>query len=236
VLLLAASTASAQMKSTATGTGIWLWNPQLFIGVFNMTEYQLTATASELQCNSHLGAMCYPFEDSDGRFFQPDLGHAYIDPYRTIAWRADGSTSTDPTYVWGRIIFHLSGKDAKFDFNMNFYQENDDQGYNGYGTWVSLLPVTASTWRNYNGSSDFNQAWANGRWTTPVNDQQMHNIMTLISDELVVSLYSPDNWSIVLAIQQNYSADWGSDKNRWVGWELNWADNDAVSCPGPYQY
>jgi hypothetical protein len=227
-LTLSASVATGQKAaSTSDGTGIWLWNATLNLHVVNLTEYNLTWTQHIV---SYGRSVMSPWYDSYNRFCPG------AEPYRTASWRTNPSSLIEPESWDGDITFHFANQSAAADFKLHFFQENDDQGYAGEGTWVSLLPVTWPNWSNYNGSSDFTSRQVNGRWTTPVADKQMHNNMTMVSDSVVVSVYSPDNKNVVVAVQQNNSSTWGSDKDRWVGWQLNWADNDDLSCPGPTDY
>jgi hypothetical protein len=231
--LLAAAAAGAEKKvgSTANGTGIWLYTPQLDISIVNMTEYTLDWSGGRTV--SCVSACLDPWTDSSNRYIH---GAA---PYRTLVWHFESP------YFWqveawdGATTFWLEGQDTKYNFKMVFLSQNDDQGYAGKGTWVSLQPVTWGAWKGYNGDSaapDFRPGYQNGRYVTRMNDKQMHNIMTMVSDHFVVSLYSPNNNDIVVVVQQNYSPTWGSDSNSYKGFPLNWADNAELSCPGPQVY
>jgi hypothetical protein len=79
--------------------------------------------------------------------------------------------------------------------------------------------------------------WAYGRWVTPW-DTKMHNVMTLIGPKVMVTMYTAQYDHIVLVVQQLYGEDpttkaqiW-DDSDTYVGYPLDYVDNDGYSVPG----
>jgi nitrogenase subunit NifH len=77
---------------------------------------------------------------------------------------------------------------------------------------------------------------AYGRWATPLNDNKMHNVMTLISPEVMVTLYSTDNVNATIVVQQLRGSDsngilW-DDCGAYKGNQLDFVDNGSTSVPG----
>ena len=80
---------------------------------------------------------------------------------------------------------------------------------------------------------------AYGRWATPVNDNKMHNVMTLISPDIMVTLYSGDNVNATIVVQQlNAWDDQGTilwddaAAGTYQGNQLDFVDNASTSVPG----
>ena len=79
---------------------------------------------------------------------------------------------------------------------------------------------------------------AYGRWATPVNDYKMHNVMTLIGHDIMVTLYSGDNNNATIVVQQLYAWDdkgplWDdATAYTYKGNQLDFVDNDGYSVPG----
>lgn len=93
--------------------------------------------------------------------------------------------------------------------------------YPHYGTWTTLLPRT--------GSWCAPGTFCSGVWTTP-HDYEMRNLTTIAANELVVSLYSPDNQSLVVVLRETH---WdGAQGDAYDGKRLDWVDNDSPRVPG----
>jgi len=220
--------------SQAEGSGIWLWSgPNIpTIHVVNMTQHKLDWNSGVRADPS--GQSC-PWYDSFGRFCPG------VDAYRTVSWGAKPPMIASNQSWDGDTTFSIEGQASRYNFKMHFAWQNDDQGYFGMGSWVSLLPVNWSTWKGYNGDAaapDFRTGWQGKYYVTRVNDLQMHNIMTMVSDRFLVALFSPDNCAVILVVQENLAGPQGSasDFELYKTWPLNWTDNDEYSVPGPKEY
>ncbi len=80
--------------------------------------------------------------------------------------------------------------------------------------------------------------FAYGRWVTPVDDYEMHNVMALISPYVMVTLCSPDLNRLVAVVQQLCGRDpkgnelW-DDSKVYKGLPLDFVDNDGGgACQG----
>lgn len=66
----------------------------------------------------------------------------------------------------------------------------------------------------------------------------MHNVMTLIGPEVMVTMFTADWNHVVVVVQQLYGEDpttkaelW-DDSNAYVGYELDYVNNSGYSVPG----
>lgn len=206
--------------ATQAATGIWLYDTGISISVVNMTDYTLKwkSTVQTYGKDNDVG----PFYDGYGNFYSS------VNSYRTKTWRSDSSSSISPSNWSGDLTFTLDTVSDGYSVQIHFVQQSPANALAGDGCWVSLRATNSSS-SPYSTSTN---AWVNNRWATPTTDNKMHNVMTLISDAFVVSLYSPDNKNITLILQQNYSSTYGSDVNIWGGYKNDWVDNDGYSVPG----
>ena len=99
-------------------------------------------------------------------------------------------------------------------------------GMNGRypGTWI-YLPVPPSGPYLKTGSSSTGQT-IYGRWSTNVpvgGDRKMHNIMTIVSDKVIASLYSVDNQHMTLLVSDTLK--------DYTGKALDWVWNDGIYVP-----
>jgi hypothetical protein len=85
-------------------------------------------------------------------------------------------------------------------------------------------------------STNFN-GWAYGRWVTPW-DTKMHNVMTLIGPEAMVTMFTATSDHIVVVVQQLVGEDpdtgellW-DDSYTYKAHGLDFVDNGGYSVPG----
>lgn len=227
----------ADENTKVEGTGIWVYNNNNWsFALVNLTRYPLTYLR-ESEGGTYPTAKGVYSKDA------PILAvgtNWQVDPFGTAIWNGIEDESLGvPTHYDGRLTICIKDPAGKFDdlkFDLVFKSQG---GYllpgGPYGTWISLSPHSSTQgWaKNYNG-------WAYNRWVTPVDDTQMHNIMTLINDRLMVALYSTDNKNLTLVVQQLYEEDksgsgvplW-DDKYAYVAYGLDFVDNNGKLVPGP---
>jgi len=232
------------------GAGIWTYNADWSIAIINLTNYQLTYVRS-----NEAGAYPYPKSGADNfneggngdfkyRMLAWDKGWN-IDPFRTKLWGTNSKDYLNPNSYSGRMTLYSKGfPEWKFDLvwvNQTAYH----LAY--YGNWTALSPHSAdqgwvlpdpdvsSTCYNDYDSSDCGKS-AYGRWATPVNDIKPHNVMTLISPKIMVSLFAGDNNHLNVVVQQLYQEDaagnvvW-DDSDAYQGVELDFVDNCGTYTP-----
>ncbi|MCK9196488.1 MAG: hypothetical protein M0P16_05830 [Syntrophales bacterium] len=112
---------------------------------------------------------------------------------------------------------------SAYQFNVAFQKS---AGLNGIypSTWI-YLPVPSSGPYFKIASSSTGQL-VNGRWSTnmPVaGDHKMHNIMTIVSDKIVASLFTVNNKHVTLVVSDTL--------NNYTGTPLDWVWNDGRSVP-----
>ncbi len=216
------------------GTGIWIYNEYWSFSIVNLTNYPLTyLRASEGAAYPDVGGL--PGNDN---IILPilDVGSDWqVDPYSTRIWNGLRGAVAAPVHYDGRVTFCIKdtmGIFTDWKFDVVFKKQ---KGYliAEYGDWIGLSPYSST--QSWSGNRN---GWANGRWVTPIEDNQMHNIMTLIGDRLMVALYSPDNNNVTLVVQQLYEESspgvprW-DDKWAYVAYALDFVDNDEWYPPVP---
>ena len=130
--------------------------------------------------------------------------------------------------------------DPKWSFDLNFSAVYISW-HKGYGTWIYLSATDTSNITSpgypdgwYDGWLDQNQEveenW--GRYSTPLVDTHMHNQMNLLGYAVSVSVFSGNNNDITVVVQQT-GADYvnGRTPYPYVGWRMNWVDNDGNDFP-----
>jgi hypothetical protein len=222
------------------GAGIWVYgNSTWSITVINLTDYPLTYLRS-----NEPGAYSYPFVANDSKNcggHQQILGVGdvdwSIDPYRNIWWYGDRGCAIAPVFYSGRVTLYSTGfRNWAFDL---VFADQAAHNLAERGFWVGLSPHTTlgpQRWAN-GGTSG---TWAYGRWATPIDDKKMHNVMTLIGDEIMVALFSADNRNITVVVQQMIAVAWNGsagnlvwdDEYTYKGNYLDFVDNDGSSVPG----
>ena len=123
----------------------------------------------------------------------------------------------------GNLAIRPAVGGSAYQFNVAFQKS---AGLNGIypSTWI-YLPVPSSGPYFKIASSSTGQL-VNGRWSTNMplgGDHKMHNIMTIVSDKIVASLYSVDNKHITLVVSDTL--------NNYTGTALDWVWNDGRSVP-----
>jgi len=218
------------------GTGIWTYNHEWSIALVNLTDFPLTYLKTEE------GAAPYPIWHNTYSCIKNDVyqdmldaGDDWqVDAYRTKVWVGDPCSFVTPSYWDGRMTLYLVGHpECSFDLVFVGHQAHNLAEHGNY-TGLSPSPNEPGP----GGGWVLNVSnWAYGRWVTPVNDYQMHNVMTLISSKFMVALYSGDNNNLVVVVQQLYGEDpstgdllW-DDSNVYKAYHLDFVDNDNYAVP-----
>jgi len=222
---------SERAHAGQSGSGIWVFmgagsDYNMSISLINLTNYPLTYSSAT------------PCPSENGMYKgQPMLecGSTWsVDPFRTKIWTAWPGATVSPTHYDGRMTLYSTGF-PDWSFDLVFAQQYA-KGQAIRGMWVGLSPHGAGQgWA----TATEEENWAYGRWITPVNDNKMHNIMTLIGPKVMVALYSSDNKNLTVVVQQLYEVDtngatlWddaGDDVYR--GYGLDFVDNSGETVPG----
>jgi hypothetical protein len=220
VALAAVGVGASSSEADQNGPGIWIYNCNWTASVVNFTNYTMTMPANNL---AESGG-CEPGQTGPVPFHD----FRTLDPYRTwMEGYANGCNVTPIHYNSGCTTFEVSGF-PELDFDVCFAGQ-DAHDLAEKGEWIYLKPHDASQgWTAPN-------SWGYGRWATPVNESppMMHNIMTLIGPKLMVALYSTDNKSIVVVVQQHWeNASGWDDSSKYKGLQLDFVDNAESSVPG----
>jgi hypothetical protein len=127
----------------------------------------------------------------------------------------------------------VDGHESECTFDLIFVRQRANN-LAEHGFWVGLGPSSHGPSQGWAAANN----WAYGRWATPVEDVNMHNVMTLINPKYMVSLYSGDNTNLVVVVQQQYAKlnidgldviiD---DTNAYQGAKLDFVDNDGYTVP-----
>jgi hypothetical protein len=215
------------------GAGMWVYKANWSIALVNLTDYPLTYLRDyepsaypypiDHECHNCIGCS-YPMLEA-GTDWQ-------VEPYRTKVWGMyKGSCPiVNPLYYDGRMTLYSTGF-QKWAFDLVFKAQGANDA-SGHGTWIGLSPH----WTYQEWSTAYNN-FANGRWVTPVDDYEMHNVMTLISSYVMVTLYCADLNRLVVVVQQLYGRDpngnelW-DDSKVYKGLPLDFVDNGGGSVPG----
>ena len=210
--------------------GIWSYYTNMSIALVNLTNYKQTYVSDDWVYTEAGGC--------SGNQPLLDLGSDWqVPPYRTKTWSSTNGCITDPRNYTGSVKFHLLDLEdspspiANSTFTLHFAAHHASGLNPGSGTWVELVrEPEQSYW------SDVRDGFVYNRWSTAGSSVSVRpsNIMTLISEKFMVALYSPDNENIVIVVQQFYENQDGviwDDTGTYVSYGLNFADNDAVSCP-----
>jgi len=218
------------------GTGIWTYNHEWSIALVNLTDFPLTYLKTEE------GAADYPiwynpYYCTKNDVYQDMLEAGkdwQVDPYRTKVWVGDPCSLVEPSYWDGRMTLYLGGlPECSFDLVFVGHQAH---GLLEHGNYTGLSPSPNKPGPGEGWVLNVSN-WAYGRWVTPVNDLQMHNVMTLISSKFMVALYSGDNNNLVVVVQQLYGEDpttggllW-DDSDLYRAHHLDFVDNDNYATP-----
>lgn len=222
-LAVAAILAVAVSRGAAdqNGSGIWVYNTEMTITVYNLTNYDLVSTDSTLQGHGSCSQVGVPLKGLHASPFRTWMGYYWL-----------GYTEVNPCAFSGSVAIEAKPRGggstlAPWSFEVAFANQHAS-GLAESGNWVWLRPLDASQgWSTATGSM------VHGRWATPVDDLKMHNIMTLIGPKCMVALYSPDNKNLVIVVQQyDENASGWHDAGNYSGWKLDWVDNGGSSVPG----
>lgn len=204
-----------------TGSGVWVYNTEMTITVYNLTNYDLVSSDINLQGHGSCMQVKVPLKG-----LQVTPLRAWMGLYEL------GFTEINPCAFSGSVVVEAKARGggstlAPWSFEVAFANQHAS-GLAESGNWVWLRPHGANQgWSTATGSM------VHGRWATPIDDLEMHNIMTLIGPKCMVALYSPDNKNLVIVVQQyDENASGWDDAGNYSGWKLDWVDNGGSSVPG----
>ena len=212
------------------GAGIWVYNSNWSLALVNLTDYPLTYLRA-----GEPGAYPYPSVTNDTSGCgggQPMLEAGtdwQVEPFRTKMWLGYPGCRIAPVFWSGKMTLYSTGF-PEWAFDLVFIKQRAE-GVLEYGNWIGLSPHgSGQGW-----STNYNN-WAYYRWVTPVNDNKMHNVMTLIGPKVMVALYSPTGNHLVVVVQQLYEWDaagtvW-DDAYAYRAVQLDFVDNSGHSVPG----
>lgn len=218
------------VSASQNGAGIWVYNDDWSIALVNLTDHALNYLR---ESKTNYDAHPYPITMGSGTCLTMLAAGSdwHVEPYRTKVWGANAGSWLIPCHYDGRMTLYSDGfRNWSFDL---VFEEQKASGLAEHGTWIGLSPHEPwQEWEtNYNG-------WAYGRWVTPVDDYAMHNVMTLIGPEVMVTLYSTDLDRLIVVVQQLQGTDpftgallW-DDSNVYRGLALDFVDNGGRSVPG----
>lgn len=222
-LLVAALPATAGQN----GAGIWTYKTDVTTTIINLTSFTLHLKSDTVE--EHDG--CCPGTCGDVVFSYDGLK---IGPMSTWQEAVDDGCSTDPiswagvsTWVFTDDNGWLS--DSGFDIVMVNQDAAGDASSLHNGTWFALSPRdgVAHSWRPASTTAHC------GRYPNPVDDNKMHNVMNLINDKVMITLYSTDNKNLVVVAQEidANQAGW-NDCDVYESYRLDFVDNAGDSVPG----
>lgn len=147
-----------------------------------------------------------------------------IKSYESATWSKHVTAGT--VHSSGSLVLQpvsgSQGVDANYMTRVLFSEADGYSFIYGKGTWIRL-----DNPNGINGNAAKSTGWVNGRWATAYADNEMHNIMTMVSPKMTATLYSQDNANFVLVIAQT--------PGNWAGWQLDWVQNGGDSLPRAYQ-
>lgn len=201
------------------GTGIWVYDDPMSISLINLTNYPLT--------NLDVGPD--PVTSYGGTGGDEDIlsygGNWAVAPFRTMVSNYSSGGGIPRSWDGARTLTLTGCDECTFDI---VFKRQKAYGLAEHGTWVGLSPYgTGQGWNEAVGPYC-------GRWATPLNDSKMHNVMTLIGNTCMISIYSGDNTNIVVVVQQHYAESDGvimDDREAYQGATLDFVDNGEYSVP-----
>ncbi len=221
LLAAAAAPATAGQKQA----GIWIYSSDVTTTIINLTSYTLKLYGSSVV--EHDG--CCPGTCGDVVFAYTGLK---VGPMTTWQEAVDDGCSSDPISWAGQAAFTFSGDylaDSGFDIEIANQDQAGDITSGRNGTWFALSPRNgvANSWKPASATPHC------GRYPNPVDDYKMHNVMNLINDKVMITLYSPDNKNLVIVAQQfNANLNGWHDCDAYGSYRLDFVDNSGDSVPG----
>lgn len=223
--------AAAAVPATAgqNGAGIWTYSSDITTTIINLTYYTMYLNIPrDNHMVEHDG--CCPGTCGDVPW---DYGGLKVGPMSTWQEAVDDGCSSDPISWEGVTYFTFSGSflaDSGFDIVAANQDSASDLTSGRNGTWFALSPRdgVGNSWKPASTSTTHC-----GRYANPVDDYKMHNVMNLINDKVIITLYSSDNNNFVLVAQQ-FDADlegW-HDCNAYTAYPNEFVDNPGDSVPG----
>jgi hypothetical protein len=212
--------------------GIWLYptTRHFSMTIVNLTAYELTSVPRSMTPTpvTVYNGDTYPYP------FQNLLDPIRIAPYRSALWKS-GYSGVLPQSYDGRLRFTLATPTTwTHSFEVGFAKQSGHGTLGRDGTWINLAQTKVAPGAT-NDVWCANSNFCGGVWSTPwmapvhstftTWNYNMHNVMTLTSPEFVVSLYSPDNLSLVLVVRE-------TNHDVYHGNLLDWIDNDGSTVPG----
>jgi hypothetical protein len=199
------------------GAGIWLYNTDWTANVINLSNYTLKIASSDYNVTEKDG--CEP----GGAGYQP-FYFSKVDPFRSWQEKYTNGCNMTPYTYSGRVsIGFSSGYLQGYKFDVVFVREQC-KGLAEHGYWIAL-EKNAGNW------STASNTKVQNRWATPLGDKKMHNVMTLISNDVMVALYSSNNKDVTLVVQQYKDSKYWDDAKHAVGLQLDFVDNGGKHVP-----
>jgi hypothetical protein len=232
----------ANPLSAMAKNGLWWYvagsKTVVTLTLVNLTDYYLTTTYVDVT-NGGNYCFAYPFV----RF------GVKVPPYRTASWKC--YSPGNPSYMNGKMTFWAGScegepdcqeLDQKWSFDLNFHSEKAgglNIVYPESGTWIYLTATHTDNIGDYGWIPSWDPTYYPDAYlfegylgyATRLNDGHMHNQMNLEGYEVAVSLFSGGNNDIVMVVQQTHGKPGIQPPDEYVGWMLNWVDNDSDSVP-----
>jgi hypothetical protein len=224
--LLAAAAPPA--RAGEDGAGIWLYKTDVTTTFINLTSYTLKWYGDNVE--EHDG--CCPGTCGDVVFSYDGLK---IGPMSTWQEAVDDGCSTDPISWAGTSAWVFSDDngwlaDSGFDIVMVQQTSASSTGDLHHGTWFALSPRdgVANSWQTTSATTPHC-----GRYPNPVDDKKMHNVMNLINNKVMITLYSVNNRDLVVVAEEiNPNQQGWDDCNAYTSYPLDFVDNAGDSVPG----
>jgi hypothetical protein len=198
--------------------GIWIYNTKFSTSMINLTNYTIKQIGYNVKengsCTSGKKGSTNPYQFVDN-----------IPAYRTQMDALGDACNMVPLNYDGCATYQV-GQFPEFAFDICFNSQQA-HGLLEKGFWVYLKAHGTGPWASAN-------TLAYNRWATPINESEhnMHNIMTLISSKMMVTLYSMNNHSLVVLVQQYWENKAGWDDSKvYNAKKLDFVDNDGKHVP-----
>lgn len=240
----------SQTQAQVPGTGIWMLrgtNHDYSFALVNLTSGLLRTYSNpqDLVVEENWHQYCW-HENEAKPFVDPvyeTVGVA-LAPFESTVWATYSLGLGGPTqgcaHFWdGKITFLVdlssSSPPSQWTFDLNFVSDKKSWLYKT-GTWSYITPPAGHSWWYREGwGFNLDSYWPeiSHLWTTLYGDGLMRNITLMQPDEyapLTVSLYSHDNHSIVLVVQETAAIQEAANAT-YVGYELDWVDNPDDNVP-----
>jgi len=226
---------TASTPAMANRHGIWWYrhNENFHLTLINLTDHTLIESGT---VNSSDVCYPYPFEHHSIR----------LGPYKTAIWASDTSLPWPSAvqHYSGSMRFQVDGMGPEWAFDLKFLPEDANGSCcSGKGTWIYLMAADVTNSIETNPDYGWTPSWEQPPYgiyawdylgnpgyrgyATPLNDAgYLHNQMNLEGTDLAVTVYTADNITVTLVVQQI-----DRPAESYSKWKLDWVDNDANGVP-----